>query len=229
MRAKLIADSAFLPSETNTNSTQTPSSRGDRSTSQAPYSPFNIVYYQVRYDIQWLPRVLVDSLQSYFDVDTNTVLKRVAMSMLPRAGFATDVCEGSVDLYGECADTKDINSYPGPFWTLTTLILVLYTTSTLTSSITRYLSDPKQHITTNLPLLSTALSTVYIYGLGVPVLLWAAIKWLGIGQWSLVEALGLYGYGMSVFIPVSLLCLIPVGILRWVLVGAGAASSGSFL
>lgn len=27
------------------------------------------------------------------------------MSMLPRAGFASDVCEGSVDLYGEFADT----------------------------------------------------------------------------------------------------------------------------
>ena len=117
----------------------------------------------------------------------------------------------------------------GPFWTLTTLILVLYTTSTLTSSITRYLSDPNEHITTNLPLLSTALSTVYFYGLGVPLLLWAAIKWLGIGQWSLVEALGIYGYGMSVFVPVSMLCLIPVGILRWILVAAGATSSGFFL
>jgi len=34
---------------------------------------------------------------------------------------------------------------------------------------------------------------------------------------------------MAVYVPISLLCLIPVGILRWVLVGAGAASSGVFM
>jgi hypothetical protein len=91
------------------------------------------------------------------------------------------------------------------------------------------LSDPDQHITTNLPLLSTALSVVYIYGLLVPALLWGATKWLGIGDWSVAEALGTYGYAMGVFVPISFLCLIPVGILRWVLVAAGAASSGFFL
>lgn len=161
-------------------------------------------------------------------MDTNTVLKRVAMSMIPRAGFTSDVCEGSIDLYGELQSTV-IELTTGSFWTLTTLVLILYTTSTLTASITQYLSDPNAHITTNLPLLSTALSTVYVYGLLVPVLLWAATKWLGIGEWSIVEALGIYGYAMSVFVPIGLLCLIPVGILRWFLVGAGAVSSGFFL
>lgn len=107
--------------------------------------------------------------------------------------------------------------------------MVLYTTSTLSSSISRYLSDPEQHISTNLPLLSTALSTVYLYGLGVPILIWGATKWLGVGEWSVIEALGIYGYAMSVFIPISLLCLIPVGILRWALVGAAGTTSGVFL
>lgn len=84
-------------------------------------------------------------------------------------------------------------------------------------------------MTTNLPLLSTALSTVYFYGLVVPVLLWAVVKWLGVGDWSVVEALGTYGYAMSVFIPIGLACLIPVGLLRWVFVGGGTLSSGWFL
>lgn len=117
----------------------------------------------------------------------------------------------------------------GPFWTLTTLILVLYTTSTLTASISQYLSHPMQHMTANLPLLSTAVSTIYVYGLLVPALLWSATKWLGIGKWSIAEALGVYGYAMSVYIPISLLCLAPIGILRWILVSAGAISSGLFL
>lgn len=158
--------------------------------------------------------------------------------MIPRPNFIAETCNGSIDLYGEPRSPENYFSVErhqepadeaGPFWTLTTLILVLYTTSTLTASISQYLSDPDQHLTTNLPLLSTAISTIYVYGLLFPALLWAAIKWLGIAEWSIAEALGTYGYAMSVFIPISLLCLIPIGILRWVLVGAGASSSGFFL
>ncbi|ORY31311.1 hypothetical protein BCR39DRAFT_558334 [Naematelia encephala] len=179
---------------------QRPHSPGSRRDApDVPFSPFNLAYYQ-----------------SYFDVDTSTVFKRVGLAMIPRDGFIAEVCDGQIDLYG-------------PFWTLTTLILFLYTTSTLTASITQYLSAPDSHASSNLPLLSTAFSVVYIYGLLVPTLLWGATKWLGVGEWGAAEALGLYGYAMGIFVPVSILCLIPVGILRWVLVGASAFSSGYFL
>ena len=70
---------------------------------------------------------------------------------------------------------------------------------------------------------------MYVYGLGIPAVLWAVTTWLGVADWGIVEALGIYGYAMGVFVPVSLLCLIPVGILRWVLVCVGAASSGYFM
>ncbi|GFZ51408.1 hypothetical protein JCM24511_09170 [Saitozyma sp. JCM 24511] len=162
------------------------------------------------------PNTAPQAPSSYFDVDTNIVLKRVGMAMIPREGFIVEVCDGQIDLYG-------------PFWTLTTLILSLYTTSTLTSSITHYLASPNTPINSNLPLLSTATSVVYFYGLGVPALLWGATKWLKVGEWGVAEALGVYGYAMTVFVPISLLCLIPVGILRWALVAAAAASSGYFL
>ncbi|KIR27809.1 hypothetical protein I307_02729 [Cryptococcus deuterogattii 99/473] len=54
-----------------------------------------------------------------------------------------------------------------------------------------------------------ATSAIYVYGLLVPSLLWGATKWLGVGEWGIAEALGIYGYAMSIFIPLSLLCLIP--------------------
>ncbi|KAE8542771.1 hypothetical protein D1P53_000834 [Cryptococcus gattii VGV] len=162
-----------------------------------PFSPFNLTYYQ-----------------TYFDVDTNTVLKRVGMAMIPRPGFITEVCDGQIDMYGS-------------FWTLTTLILTLYTSSTLTTSIAQYMNS--SHASSNLPLLSTATSAIYVYGLLVPSLFWGATKWLDVGEWGIAEALGIYGYAMSIFIPLSLLCLIPVGILRWVLIGLGGISSGYFL
>lgn len=156
------------------------------------------------------------------------MLKRVGLAMIPRDGFIAQACDGKIDLYGEYLNCRAADT-SGPFWTLTTLILTLYTTSTLTASITRYLAAPDAQSTSNLPLLSTATSVVYAYGLVVPALLWATTRWLGAGQWGVAEAVGIYGYAMSVFVPISLLCLIPVGILRWALVMVGAGSSGFFM
>lgn len=93
--------------------------------------------------------------------------------------------------------------------------------------MTAYLAD--KPAVANIPLLSTAVSLIYIYGLAVPVALWGVTKWLGVAEWGPAEALAIYGYAMTIFVPVSLLCLIPIGILRWVLVGLGALSSGFFL
>jgi hypothetical protein len=46
---------------------------------------FNLAYYE-----------------SYFDVDTVPLLKRVGLAMVPKGGFIADCCDGQVDLYGEC-------------------------------------------------------------------------------------------------------------------------------
>ena len=92
----------------------------------------------------------------------------------------------------------------GPFWTLTTLIFALFITSSLASSIVSYLSD--EPISYDFTLLSVAMVLVYSYGLGVPLLLWALLRYWGVigpGGWSVAEALGVWGYAMFVWIPVS--------------------------
>lgn len=53
-------------------------------TAQVPFSMFNLTYYQ-----------------SYFDVDTKTVLQRCLSSFIPKDSFVEDVCGSRVDLYGE--------------------------------------------------------------------------------------------------------------------------------
>jgi len=70
---------------------------------------------------------------------------------------------------------------------------------------------------------------VYAYGIVLPVLLWIALRYMGVGEWSVVEAVAVWGYAMFVWIPVSILCVIPVPIARWVLVGVAFALSGYFL
>ncbi|KIJ28533.1 hypothetical protein M422DRAFT_214747 [Sphaerobolus stellatus SS14] len=157
----------------------------------------------------------IEYYQKYFDVDTKTVLTRCLTTLLPTLpSYLTAHINPAPDLYG-------------PFWTLTTLIFSLFVFSSLASSIVSYLSASP--ITYDFQLLSVAVGLVYIYGIGVPLGLWAALKYLGVSEWGLVEAWSVWGYGMFVWIPVSVLCVIPVPIVRWVLVGAAFGLSGYFL
>jgi hypothetical protein len=51
---------------------------------------------------------------------------------------------------------------------------------------------------------------VYSYGLALPIVLWVALRYLGVGEWSVVEAIAIWGYSMFVWIPVSVRALILV-------------------
>ncbi|KAH9951791.1 Yip1-domain-containing protein [Amylocystis lapponica] len=165
----------------------------------------------------------VEYYQPYFDIDTKTVLRRCYLTLLPHraSAFLTEHLTPAADLYG-------------PFWTLTTLIFALFVCSSLASSIAVYLSDPASSpdaavIEYDFGLLSTAFGIVYAYGLALPVLLWLALRYFGVGEWSIVEAVAVWGYGQFVWIPVALLCVIPVPLVRWILVGLAFLLSGFFL
>jgi hypothetical protein len=133
---------------------------------------------------------------------------------------------------------------------------MLFVTSSLAHSIASYLSsDPVEY---DFALLSTAVGLVYAYGIGVPVMFWVALRYLGISEgWAVVETVAVWGYAMFVWIPVSvrdpsfalvipsgpffinwdwtrfffiqILCIIPIALLRWILSGIGFALSGYFL
>jgi protein YIPF1/2 len=156
----------------------------------------------------------VEHYQSYFDVDTHTVrspvssqnthaliettpkvIRRCYSTLVPSNTSFLSTHLSPPDLYG-------------PFWTLTTLIFSLFVFSSLASSIAAYLSDPNASSPTdpleyNFGLLSIAMGLVYSYGLAVPILLWLGLRYLGVGEWSVVETVALWGYGQFVWIPVS--------------------------
>jgi hypothetical protein len=121
-------------------------------TTTAPYSPFSITYYQ-----------------HYFNITTTQLQHRLLNSLIPRADFLSSVCEGEVDLYG-------------PFWTLTTLILTIYLSTSLSASISSALTpstgdDDRKPTSQDFTLLSVAISLIYTYGLAFPALIWATAKW----------------------------------------------------
>jgi hypothetical protein len=52
-------------------------------------------------------------------------------------------------------------------------------------------------------MLSIEVSLVYAYGLALPVMLWLALRYLGVGEWSVIEAVAVWGYGQFIWIPVA--------------------------
>ena len=116
------------------------------------------------------------------------VVQRCLGTLIPKPHYVANYLTPSPDLYG-------------PFWTLTTLIFALFVFSSLASSIVAYLSD--EPVVYNFHLLSIAVTLVYAYGLGFPALLWIALRYLGVNDWSLIEAIALWGYGQFVWIPVA--------------------------
>lgn len=114
----------------------------------------------------------------------------------------------------------------GPFWIPTTLIFTLFISSTITSSITGYISGKHQAL--DFSLLPTAVGTVYSYTFVIPSILWAAGKWWGYSiAW--IDAVGVYGYGMGVWCVVAVICLIQWELVRWCTVLLATAISGYFL
>jgi hypothetical protein len=115
-------------------------------------------------------------------------LKRCYSTLLPTSTDYLTTHLNPVDLYG-------------PFWTLTTVIFSLFVFSSLAESVTSYLSV--KPFAYDFQKLSIAVSLVYAYGIGLPTLLWLALKYLGVSEWSVAEAVAIFGYSQFVWIPVS--------------------------
>ncbi|KAJ7482458.1 hypothetical protein FB451DRAFT_1441725, partial [Mycena latifolia] len=131
--------------------------------------------------------------------------------------------------------TADFSSHLNPadlyglFWTAITLVLALFLSSSLSTSVSSYLSASGTPYACDFGLLSAAAGLVYSYALGLLVLLWAPFRWMSMGEWGVVEAVAVCGYGIFVWIPVAILAVIPVPVVRWALVGIGFGHSGYFL
>ncbi|ORX89964.1 Yip1-domain-containing protein [Basidiobolus meristosporus CBS 931.73] len=114
----------------------------------------------------------------------------------------------------------------GPFWVATTVIFTMFITSSLAESIAAYIND-KPHAYDFISLWFATV-TIYLYVLFGSLLVWGATKYFGC-QPALLEVANIYGYGMTVWIPVSILSVIPSNILRWICTIVGFLISGYFL
>jgi len=154
----------------------------------------------------------LDYYSQYFDVDTTQVLQRCFRSLYP-VGLFEDVLNDNPDLYG-------------PFWVTTTVIFTTFVSSSLAASIVAYMSNTPYVY--KFATLSFAVFILYSYTFGSAFLVWAATKYYGC-QPSLLNIINLYGYSMTAWIPVSVLCVMPFDIVRWVLVAVAFGVTAVFL
>ncbi|CAM4682432.1 protein YIPF2 [Caretta caretta] len=160
--------------------------------------------------------------QTFFDVDTYQVLDRIKGSLLPLPGknFVRHHLRNDPDLYG-------------PFWICATLAFTLAVSSNVSHALEKR-GDPAFHYSPQFHKVTVAGVVIYCYAWLVPLALWGYLQWrkglsLHVGSYSFLETVCVYGYSLFVYIPTSILWLIPAAWLQWVLLACAAALSGSVL
>ncbi|KAI8925930.1 hypothetical protein BC831DRAFT_458868 [Entophlyctis helioformis] len=148
----------------------------------------------------------------YFRVDSNDVGNRILSSLMPTKSF--------VDTIGDNPD------FYGPFWIPTTVIFALFATSTMAESIAKAWSN--KPYTYDMTLLTYASGTVYTYVVLLPAIVWGIAKYYKIESIKLFDMINVFGYGMFIWIPVALVCVIQSDLLRWVLVLAALGLTSVF-
>ncbi|XP_029212366.2 protein YIPF1-like [Acropora muricata] len=154
--------------------------------------------------------------QTFFDVDTYQVLRRIIGSMVPifRKNFLVSYIRPNPDLYG-------------PFWVCATLVF----TTAITGNLASYLSNLGDHKWVyDFHKVTLAAVAIFSYASLVPTALWGVLLWRKSNAgYSFLEILCVYGYSLFIYIPISVLWVVPIEWLRWLLVMLGMCLSGTVL
>eukprot|EP00740_Mantoniella_antarctica_P017046 CAMPEP_0181369742 /NCGR_PEP_ID=MMETSP1106-20121128/12975_1 /TAXON_ID=81844 /ORGANISM="Mantoniella antarctica, Strain SL-175" /LENGTH=332 /DNA_ID=CAMNT_0023486329 /DNA_START=159 /DNA_END=1157 /DNA_ORIENTATION=+ len=157
--------------------------------------------------------------QQYFDVDTDDVVRRIGNVMInPAGGSFAESLSSNPDLYG-------------PFWICATLIFL----DAMGGNYASYLSHAQSGVEAaeawNFDVKKVSISVAMFYGYvtAVPVGIYFILRCFAAVNTSLVGLVCTYGYALSVYVPVSVLCIIPLEWLRWTVFLLGMAVSATFI
>lgn len=113
----------------------------------------------------------------------------------------------------------------GPLWIVTTIIFLL----SLAGNLSRYLSNlGEAQFYFKMELFRYSVIIGYSFGFGFPILLGLLLRFFN-SKVGVFDLICLYGYSLTCFILVLVLCIIPINILQWVLIAYGIINSSIFL
>ncbi|CAH3116872.1 unnamed protein product [Pocillopora meandrina] len=154
--------------------------------------------------------------QTFFDVDTYQVLRRIIGSMVPvyKKNYLVSFIRPNPDLYG-------------PFWVCATLVF----TTAISGNLASYLINSGDHEWVyDFHKVTLAAAAIYTYAFLVPTALWGVLLWRRSNAgYSFLEILCVYGYSLSIYVPISVLWVVPLEWLRWLLVMIAMILSGAVL
>ncbi|KAK7072169.1 Yip1 member 1, partial [Halocaridina rubra] len=156
--------------------------------------------------------------QQFFNVESKQVGDRILWSMVPKPGvsYLQSYIRPNPDLYG-------------PFWICMTLTF----TTAITGNLANYLGTSPEDTYIwryDFHKVTLAATAIFSYAWLVPLAMWGIIVWRGSrAKISLLELLCLYGYSLSIFVPVSILWIVPQPWFKWCLAIVAPVLSGSVL
>ena len=148
-------------------------------------------------------------IRPYFKVTFNDIKLRLKSSFIPIKNDFMDIAVKTPDLYG-------------PFWIYTTLIYVIAAGGALSYYFTNAVNNYFQLF------VPVAGSILYSFGFGFPLALWLCMKVFKL-EMKYVSLICLYGYSLTCFIPVLILCASGFAWIQWILLIYGIANSTAFV
>ena len=148
--------------------------------------------------------------KKYFQITSNDFILRFINSFIPFNHKFGNLIKNNPDLYG-------------PIWIYTSLILSLSATGSLTRTIQGH--NNKNFFQEFIPI---AASTIYIVGFGLPILIAFLMRVFGI-KLGFVHVICTYGYSFSIFLPISIICIIQFHFIQWIALIYAVFSSTSLL
>jgi len=166
--------------------------------------PENYKFYNIEY------------YQFLFNVDSKEVGQRLLRSLFPYPPNFIDTMRANPDIYG-------------PFWITSTVVFLMFAAGNFGGYLNWvFYGNHSNKWSPNFSLVSVSAFAIYGYQIIVPLLLWIVSKFLKIGL-TLLDCLCIYGYALSIYIPVAVICVAPSEIVRWVIVGVAGLISTAFL
>lgn len=161
---------------------------------------------------------LLTYAQQLFDVSTDDVVERLKLVLVPYpkppGGGATQDIRMRPDFYG-------------PFWVATTAVLFL----AATGNFARLLEAGHANFKADYGLVSIAAAMIYGCLVAVPLVARVAL-FVSSEEVTTVDfrqMICVCGYALAPAIPISILCIVPFGFLRWLLILVGLGASLHFL
>ena len=160
----------------------------------------------------WIDRYLCcfNWLKNYFQISSKDFLDRVARSIIPFNSKFYDLISSNPDFYG-------------PFWIYTCFVILVSSCGALTRTI-----QGKRDSNFYQEFIPVAAMLIYFIGFGVPILIALLSKIFG-GKINIAPVICVFGYSYTIFLPITIICIIPSQVLHWITLGYAILSSSSLI